>query len=515
MSLPVLARLLPLWLLLLGLNGCSAPPGPGAPAAKALPPAPDYPQGQALFHGTLVHTGHRFLFTQCGHAEAWPLQDDAALWQQWRHLGSPPRAYVELEGELGLGEQRGAPFRLRPGRINQLALPEGDACLQDPGGYAVRAFGTAPEWYLSLQGARALLTTPARGRTPYQLLSQHREADGSLNLSLRDGAGQAAQLRLSPAPCSATRADAGPGTLWGYRASWRAARQTLEGCGSRGRPLLPLQPRQLWQGERPQPESQVQLELLANYQASLTHVPTRGPQVRYQGVWQPTRDGLELLFNRRQGRGVHEAIALRQQGSRLSAAVRLLNGGEVAFEPPLELHPGALPRTEEPPSTMTVMTAAAAVTGWQPSHRQPSNRPDAAITEALRLWQQGQPMPAAPLRYRYLTYDLNGDGQADALVQLGDCGPTGCDWLIFEGQGHAYRLLGQMTGFQGPLLVTPERDQGWHALLVQPEFARWVRLPFDGRRYPASPAGARRVATPDSQSHVQLLFNTGDWLSLN
>ena len=62
----------------------------------------------------------------------------------------------------------------------------------------------------------------------------------------------------------------------------------------------------------PYPDSQVALTLQANYQASLSYLPTRGPQVLYEGVWQPTRDGLTLLFNRRLGRGVREGIPFRQ-----------------------------------------------------------------------------------------------------------------------------------------------------------------------------------------------------------
>ena len=90
------------------------------------------------------------------------------------------------------------PFRLRPGRLNLLATSEDDACQRDPAGYAWRAFGTDPDWRLSLQGAQAVLTTPAAPRKAYRLLEQRLQPDGGVSLQLQDAAGQPAQWQLSP-----------------------------------------------------------------------------------------------------------------------------------------------------------------------------------------------------------------------------------------------------------------------------------------------------------------------------
>ena len=208
-----------------------------------------------------IRSYYELLFHQCGNPDAWQFQADETFRRQLQRLGNPPQVYAELEGELALGEARGAPFRLRPGRLNLLTTSEGDACQRDPGGYAWRAFGTDPDWHLGLQGSQARLTTPATPRTAYQLLARRRQPDGGVSLRLRDAAGQPAQLQLTPEPCTDSR----PDTLWGYRASLRNAHQTLSGCGERGRPLLALQPEQHWQGQVPYPDSQVALTLQANF----------------------------------------------------------------------------------------------------------------------------------------------------------------------------------------------------------------------------------------------------------
>ncbi len=62
---------------------------------------------------------------------------------------------------------------------------------------------------------------------------------------------------------------------------------------------------------------------------------------------------------------------------------------------------------------------------------------------------------------------MNEDGYPDAIVQMNWCDKTGCVWLLFQGSLDGYRFLSRLEGIQSPLLIAPERSQGWHALVVQ------------------------------------------------
>lgn len=112
-------------------------------------------------------------------------------------------------------------------------------------------------------------------------------------------------------------------------------------------------------------------------------------------------------------------------------------------------------------------------------------------------------------RYVYGEVDLNGDGRDEMLVYLLGpffCGSGGCNLLLFEGGGDGYTLVDEFPTSRLPIIVSPERSEGWSDL-VRPESGggappSYVRHAFDGERYaererlPADPApeGRRYLA---------------------
>jgi putative lipoprotein len=118
------------------------------------------------------------------------------------------------------------------------------------------------------------------------------------------------------------------------------------------------------------------------------------------------------------------------------------------------------------------------------------------------------------VQYRALSYDLNADGYPDAVVQMNWCDKTGCVWLLFQGSLDGYRFLSRLEGIQSPLLIAPERSQGWHDLVVQSGFQQWATLAFDGVSYPTTLAAAKPVDPPASNSHSELRFDGSHWLTL-
>lgn len=89
------------------------------------------------------------------------------------------------------------------------------------------------------------------------------------------------------------------------------------------------------------------------------------------------------------------------------------------------------------------------------------------------------------MQYRALTQDLNEDGYPDAILQMNWCDKTGCVWLLFSRLTGWLSLPESAGGDQSPLLIVPERSQGWHDLVVQSGFQQWATLAFD--ECPATP----------------------------
>lgn len=98
-------------------------------------------------------------------------------------------------------------------------------------------------------------------------------------------------------------------------------------------------------------------------------------------------------------------------------------------------------------------------------------------------------------RYFYNLVDLNGDGRPEALVYLMGqefCGTGGCNLLVFQPVNDGYRLLAEISLVNNPVIVSRQRTRGWNDLILYVAGGgitrgHYVRLSFDGRRYPANP----------------------------
>ena len=100
--------------------------------------------------------------------------------------------------------------------------------------------------------------------------------------------------------------------------------------------------------------------------------------------------------------------------------------------------------------------------------------------------------------------DLNGDGQAEALVYAMDasgggeadlCGSGGCNLYVLSLTRKRYRVVADISLTRPPIRVLATKTRGWRDLAVHvagggimPGYE--ARLRFDGRTYPENPTGS-------------------------
>jgi len=98
--------------------------------------------------------------------------------------------------------------------------------------------------------------------------------------------------------------------------------------------------------------------------------------------------------------------------------------------------------------------------------------------------------PTGVGRYLYSRFDLDGDGRAEVFAYLlGSifCGSGGCNLQLFTPIDGALSLVNSFSITRTPIIVSPERTNGWHDLCrlesgggAPPSY---VRHTFDGMRY--------------------------------
>lgn len=491
------------------LTACSHQPTPApvhqaGEAPPATPTQAKAPAGVALLRGTLSWQGSEAHFSPCDSQQQWRLLADSSLTQAWQAMNQPATAYVEIYGNLTLGDSRDSPLRLTSKRLNRLSAAHlQQACTETAADSRLLLAGEQPApWAFRLTGNSGVFTTDGLSRT-LQLKEQQGQITGAQQMTLMAADGQSAKLALTPGQCTTE----GGQQAWGWQATLNleGGEPTYQGCARQGHLLAELLPPLQWRGHWPLMRADMALTLTPNYESKLLLRRQQGPEVVYEGAWQPTADGLTVLFNRRNGKGVREAIPFRLQNNHLTADYRLLNGGQVYFDSPLSLIPGTL-GSVTPKPTATVMPSAPL-----PPSLSAATAADPQVEQALRdyfIMSRSDPHQA---RYRYGLLDLNGDGRPEALVQMNWCSAGQCIWLIFQGQSQGYRFAARIEALADPFYVAGHTQRGWHDLLVPGSAGSWVQLGHDGISYPVRAQGAPLAPASLLEGATQVAFGQGAW----
>lgn len=110
------------------------------------------------------------------------------------------------------------------------------------------------------------------------------------------------------------------------------------------------------------------------------------------------------------------------------------------------------------------------------------------LTTAIKQHLKISPDSSAP-KFQYSLFDLNCDGQNEAIVLITDneyCGSGGCTLEIYSGTRRGFKFLSGSTISKPPIRVLDDKSHGWKSIIV---FSYGdVVLNFNGKKYPLNPA---------------------------
>ncbi|WP_290869125.1 hypothetical protein [Aquabacterium sp.] len=119
------------------------------------------------------------------------------------------------------------------------------------------------------------------------------------------------------------------------------------------------------------------------------------------------------------------------------------------------------------------------------------SRSPASLEAAVRAYARSQGAGDVS-GFRHALFDLNRDGQDDALVLLTGpdwCGSGGCTLLVWRGVGGRFQRVSVSSVTGEPLRVlASERRHGWATLIVHARGHGEALMRFNGRRYPGNPS---------------------------
>ncbi|MFN3019103.1 COG3650 family protein [Vibrio coralliilyticus] len=432
----------------------------------------------------------------CGSQQQYWLDLPEDRFQQGMKLVRSPYAplygevigHLEPSGKEGFAADYAARFVVD--KINLLTAENTQRCAQPA--QPTKAFGNEPFW--SVQFADNALKFSQMGQEAQQLelTTTKIEADRR-RYTFSNG-----QLELNLRSCSDGMSD----SLYGWSSTLTISDKTYRGCAT----LSNQDTTQRWaatyqaQASKNAPFS-VSLAMNPDHTASTTYsYQNGGSDTVEKGFWQQLNPSqVQVVGTHLQGQPLTSERLYTEKDHTLTAKQEKV--GSVVYD----IAEGGLTLYKAGNAHSSQQTVA-------DSNKVPSSDEfNPQVDQALRDYFKGEKQDPTGTRYRWLTYDLNGDGNKELLAQLDWCGSGGCTLLIFDNVEQKWQFNSRITLVQTPLNLGTKSHQNWRDLVMFVSGGGAVpnqhTLQFNGTHYPLNPSVAP-VANYDEISPVQL-FSDG------
>ncbi|HHX8330557.1 TPA: COG3650 family protein [Vibrio alginolyticus] len=494
---------------LLVLQACSSQSPQSGAADLTSPPAtldkPETIQPQTFMLRGKVIVGHESQYIMpCGSDKQYWLQLSPQQMQRAIQLNNEPyqTMYGEVIGHLnppgidGFSADFDANFVVE--QVNFLTTENPNRCQQP--NKPTRVFGNEPSWSASFE---------ANGLTFQQIGKQTTKlAINSSQLQPRQRTYQlqGGELRLTENLCSDTMSD----SLYGWKATLKHDGETYQGCGMAANVDATLGWANTYVATSTQSQGfEVQMTLNPDHSATTKYRYANGqaPLIE-RGYWQQLSPSqVQVVMTHHQQQRLMSERLFTREGNQLKATKEkvgnlvypIADGGLVLY--PATVRDEGIMQLAEKRTNNPIGSADV------PSSAEFNSKVDAAVRNYFFIHQT----TPNNNQYRWLTYDLNSDGNEELLVQLDWCGSGGCTLLIFEHHEKEWRFNSRITLVQSPIMLGQQTSHGWRDLIFNvsgggAKAAQHV-MQYTGVSYPLNPSMAP-TATPNQVSGVRL-FSDG------
>ncbi|EIX4888726.1 hypothetical protein MDT00_002878 [Vibrio vulnificus] len=494
---------------LLLLQACSTSAPVATQSAPPLPTAnlsqPESVIAQSfMLSGSLV-VGHEAQYiTPCGSTQQYWLQLSTQQRQQLMALTSLPYqsmygeviGHLKTTGDEGFASEYDALFVVE--QLNLVDASNPTRCEQ--AARPTQAFGNEPNWRIDFAANQLTIKQLSKQ-------DQTREISRSqLSPRKREYQFDGGQLLLSENLCKDTMSN----SLYGWKATFDWQDTQLSGCATTSNIDATLGWRGLYTATSTQSSGfSVHMQLNADHSAETRYLyANEARPLVEKGYWQQLNPNqIQVVMTHHQGQKLVTERIFTHTGSQLKAEKEKV--GKVVYpiaQGGLILYPAAAGEmmSDAPITTQTVIPTDTRNVASSAEFRRDV---DQAIREYFRLHKTDP----SNNQYRWLTYDLNGDGKEELLAQLDWCGSGGCTLLIFENHQETWRFNSRITLVNTPIYLGNQRNHGWQDLIFNVRGggakAQSHLMQYDGISYPLNPSVAP-VALGEQISLVEL-FSDG------
>lgn len=489
---------------LLALQACSTSTQqssesiPTAPTASLDKPASIQPQ-TFIMRGEVI-LGHEVrTIKPCDSQQQYWLELPNDRFQQGMSLVRSPYEplYGEVIGHLETGLTDGfvADYAARfvVDSINILTAENPKRC-QLPT-HPTRAFGTEPFWSMSFEGNQLAFQKMGEEKQQLELSSSRIENDR------RRYQFEGGSLELNKRSCVDNMSD----SIYGWSSVLDLNGVKYQGCAT----LSNQDGTQDWTGyyqasSTKSNDFSISLQLNQDHTAKTAYSYNNGESDSVErGYWQQLNpDQVQVVMTHHQQQPLLSERLFTRDGYQLTATLEKV--GNVVYP----IADGGVTLFKTKPELQQVSEQARSLSAQAiPSSAQFNPKVDKALREYFAI----NKTDPTGTRYRWLTYDLNGDGNEELITQLDWCGSGGCTLLVFENHQQSWRFNSRITLVNTPINLGNNHNDGWQDMILFVSGGGAIPnqhiLKYNGVSYPLNPSTAP-VANYDEISQVQL-FSDG------
>ena len=402
--------------------------------------------------------------------------------------------YVEFTGEINFPNRRSkSSIAMKVEHVDHMALAKASLqCAKAIDTFNFKAKGNVPYWRINTSDNQLFLATKASNQV-YTLENTDFEKMKTNYLSAINDKGEKLLLEIKDRHCYIQENN----EYWGYSTKIESVYGEFIGCGESG--YLTTTPQ--FKGQYLSQYQDLESHLVLNKNHTLEYKQNDGESsIIKTGFWKTDNpEVVVVMLTELNNKKIQEELIFHRRGNILSTNEINTYNVVSEFEQPLVFKKiSSLENSFESKSIKIKRDFLA-------QHINPKKDIDLAVRSALRKYFKIHDTDPKKTQFSSVRFDLNGDGQDEAIVFLDWCVENKCEMLVFENNNNKLKFSSRVSRVPTPLTISKSLHFSWQSLLTKDK-TQWLEFDFDGSSYPLHSREAKKIKEAENATEV-ILFS--------
>lgn len=452
------------------------------------------------FKGKLSYDNKQAYFESCNNDIKYKITNNNNLHRIYKTITDTQEqtgsVYVEFSGEINFSKRSNSnyPVTIQVEKIHHMAAEKVSLqCVKSTDKFDFKAKGEAPYWRINTYNNQLFFAAKASNEL-YQLKDIDAHITKENNFQGVNKKGETLFVETIPKHCYMLDNK----EYWGLSTRINNIYGEFNGCGeSKHSNKI-----ELFKGKYSDEAKGINLTLNQDY--TFEYLQTNDQQVNVKtGFWKSnTPEVIVLMLTTENNKKIQEEIILTGDGTIFFGEKINKKNIITQLEKKLRFEKKVLQQTQ-----LNNTQEAQIKRQFIAQMINPKKTIDLEVKAALKKYFRIHKTDPKKTQFSSVRFDLNGDGNDDAIVLLDWCAGNQCEMVIFEANDNGLKFSSRVSRIQAPIIISKSQHFSWQSLLVK-KTNSWSLLNFDGLSYPLHSSDAQNIKEIENSAEITL-FSKG------